>query len=75
MADQFELGRHEAQIESLVKDMGDMKTDVAWIKETLAKREGERLVERRVALWVASAGGAGIVSVLSIVLKKFGLAP
>jgi len=71
MADEYDLGRHEAQIETLVRDVGEVKADIGWIKQHLAEKKGER----RVALWAASVGGAGLATAFGIVLKKLGFAP
>jgi len=65
MADQFDLGRHEALIEKLSADVATMQTDIAWIRETLAEKRGER----RVAVYFAAAGGGVVATILTYVGK------
>lgn len=63
----FLLGQHEAHIEVLVKDMAEVKSDVAWIKEHIAERTGER----RVALWLAGSGGGFVVAFVGYIARHF----
>jgi hypothetical protein len=69
MAEQFDLGRHDALIEQLVKGQEAMQKDIEWIKTRMAEQRGER----RVALWAASAGGGLLVTISGFVAKKLGL--
>lgn len=71
MADQFDLGRHEAQIEQLANDMVEVKGDVSWIKQHLAEKKGER----RVAVWAAGFIGAGVMPALGFIARKLGITP
>lgn len=54
------------RLEALEKLLGTISTDLAAIKESEAKRKGER----GVLLWLVGIVGGGIGSVISIVLAK-----
>lgn len=69
MADEFKLGAHEAKIEALVNDMALVKNDVAWIKEHIAERKGER----RVALAFAGSAGGVVVTIIGFIARHFKL--
>jgi hypothetical protein len=49
--------------------MTSVKSDVAWIKEHIAERTGER----KVALWLAGSSGGVIVAVATFVMRHFKL--
>lgn len=67
MADaQFMVGQHAAQIETLSKDMALVRADVAWIRETLAEKRGER----KAAVWFAATGGGVAATVLAAFAKR-----
>jgi hypothetical protein len=56
-------------IDLVLSDIREMRDDIVWIKTHLAERKGER----RVALWVASSGGAGLATILAALARHFGL--
>ncbi|HZR02335.1 MAG TPA: hypothetical protein VFA81_04075 [Burkholderiales bacterium] len=64
MSDTFTLGRHEAQIETLVTGMATLQTDVTEIKSILSERKGER---HATALFASGSGGiVGAVATLFV---------
>lgn len=65
------LGEHGARLTNIETDLHEVKGDVRWIRENLAEKKGER----RVALWVASLGGAGMASLFTLMLRKLHLMP
>lgn len=66
MANDFNLGRHEALIERLVEGQSQLVERVSAIEKLLAERAGER----RVALWVVSALGGIVGGVASWIVAQ-----
>lgn len=61
MADQFNLGRHEALIERLVRGQDEIFNRLGDVENLLAEKKGERRVTA--ALWSASGGAIGALVV------------
>lgn len=66
---EFVLGEHNAAIEQLLQNQQIIQRDIGEIRQILAERRGER----RVALWVASAGGAILVFLVRFVAGYLGV--